>query len=216
MFLMRTISSCFSSSMTRRFLVASRSEPPRISASMRATRRGVALMPGRRTSSPTPSRTSVMPFSIFLMSMVVPPPAPLALLMELADGLVGDLLERRPGLAGRLEQVLVFRLDVDRPPLQEGQLEADLLAANPDGPALALEDAATDRIEADPDRGRLPEHGFDQGVHTGAFDEERELRPKAVLLHDDGGEGGVQRAFLEGPLEEAVSYTHLTLPTNRE
>src|SRR5512141_718891 len=201
MFLMRTISSCFSSSMTRRFRVASRSEPPRISASMRATRRGVARMPGRRTSSPTPSRTRPTPFSIFLMSMVVLPRNALALLVELADGPVGDLLEGRPGLAGGPEDVLVLRLDVDRPPVQGGQLDADPLAGDADGPELPLEDAAPDGIEADPDRRRLPEHGLDQGVHAAALDEERELCPEAVLLHDDRGERRVQGAFLEGPLE---------------
>ena len=76
------------------------------------------------------------PFSIFLMSMVVLPLRAARgqrFSREFADGQVGDLLERPAGLAGGLEQVLVFRLDVDRPAAERGHLEADLLAADPDG-----------------------------------------------------------------------------------
>src|SRR5512138_513065 len=204
MFLMRTISSCFSSSMTLRFLVASRSVPPRTSASMRATRRGVARMPGRRTSSPTPSRMRLTPFSIFLVSIVVlpSPRAPLVFLLETADGVMGQLLEGHSGLAGRLDEVVVFGLDVDGPAAQGGDLQADLLPVDADALEGAVEDAAADREIAHADGRRFLEDGFDERVQAGRFDEDRKLGAQPVLLHDDGGESGVEGALLEGPLEE--------------
>ncbi len=87
-------------------------------------------------------------------------------------------------------------------PAEGRHLERDLLAVDADGPHLAVEDAAPDGEVADADRRRLPEHGLDQGLPAVVRREQGELRPETVLLHDDGGEGGVQGPHFEGSLEE--------------
>jgi len=63
---------------------------------------------------------------------------------------VGDLLERLAGPAGGLEEVLVLRLDVDRPAAERRDLDGDPLAVDADGPHLPVEDAPTDGVVTDP------------------------------------------------------------------
>ncbi len=103
---------------------------------------------------------------------------------------------------GDLQKVRVLRLDVDRPAAERGDLDADLRAADPDGPEFPLEDAPPDGVITDADGRRLPEDGRDQSVHFVDAGEQGQLRAQAVFLHDDGGKRGVHRPLFESPLQE--------------
>src|SRR4030042_5009869 len=135
MFLMRTISSCFSSWMVRRCLAGSSFEPPRISRNMLATRLGVALSPGRPGSSSTPSRRSRMPFSIFFASIFKTLSAStpfLSLFDKLRERQREDSLHGNPFLPGDFDAIGEFGLGVDLAAAQRRDLDADGLAQDPD------------------------------------------------------------------------------------
>ena len=177
---------------------------------MRATRWGVSLMPGRSGSSPTPSRMSLTPFSIFFRSII-------------------DFLRLRPpsGFSRRYAFKASRETSLRGSPffseaLRQSAYSGWMLTASPprrdtlipiSSPRTRtfrnsrVEDPPLDGIEADPDRARLPEDGLDQGLHFISLGEQGQFRGQPVLLHDDGGEKRVEGPELRGPVSRKWART---------